>query len=129
MLESSGMLTGFMCGCPGSDCVACPKKIVDKNRANPTATRLITTPDTMWSTRKVTVARAWIVANVAPASIPISSPMIGPHGRPQPRPSGGGSVKWCAPHDPVTVPTIIMPSRPIFTMPERSLNRPPSPVR
>jgi hypothetical protein len=27
------------------------------------------------------------------------------------------------------VPTIIMPSRPMFTMPDRSLNNPPRPVR
>ena len=95
----------------------------------PIATRLITTPETIWSTRNVTVTSAWIDAKIAPASMPISRPMIGPHGRPQPRPSGGGSVKWCAPHEPVTVPMIIMPSRPMFTMPERSLNRPPRPVR
>ena len=47
----------------------------DRNRARPTATRLITTPDTMWSTRNVTVASAWIDANSGSARSPISSPI------------------------------------------------------
>ena len=106
--------------------MACPKKIDDRNRARPTATRLITTPDTIWSTLKVTVASAWIEANNAPAIIPITIPMIGPHGRPHPMRSG--LVKKNVPHDPVTVPMIIMPSRPMFTMPDRSLYSPPRPV-
>ena len=75
-----------MCGWPESDCVACPKKMVDRNRAIPIATRLITTPETMWSTRNVTVASAWIPANSAPAIIPSTRPMTGPHGTPQPVP-------------------------------------------
>ena len=114
------------CGWPESDCVACPKNIDERNRASPTATRLITTPDTIWSTLKVTVASAWIEANSAPAIIPIRMPMSGPHGSPQP---SDRVVKKNVPHDPVTVPMIIMPSRPMFTMPERSLNSPPRPVR
>ena len=45
-------------GRPGSDCVACPKNDCDRKRASPIATRLITTPETMWSTRNVTVTNA-----------------------------------------------------------------------
>ncbi len=73
------------CGPPGSDCVACPlKNAYERNRASPIATRLMTTPDTMWSTRNVIVATAWTLAKIAPHSAPNSSPRIGPHGSPDP---------------------------------------------
>ena len=78
------MLIGFRWGSPGSDCVAWPKNSCDRNRASPIATRLITTPDTMWSTLNVTVAAAWMLANTSPRRAPTSSPMIGPHGSPSP---------------------------------------------
>ena len=86
---------------------------------------MITTPDTMWSTRNVIVATAWMLAKIAPHNAPKSRPRIGPHTVPSPT----VSVKKRAPNAPVTVPMIISPSRPMFTMPERSLNRPPRPVR
>src|SRR5262245_22538042 len=54
--DSPGMSSRARCGPPGSDCVDWPSKNVeDRKRASPTATRLITTPDTMWSTRNVIV--------------------------------------------------------------------------
>ena len=87
--------------------------------------RLITTPDTMWSTRNEIVATACRLAKIAPQSAPNSRPRIGPQTVPTPT----VSVKKRAPNAPVTVPTIINPSRPMFTIPERSLNSPPRPVR
>ena len=119
------MEIGSSFGWPGGDCVACWKKTCDRKRARPMATRLITTPDTIWSTRNVIVAIAWMLANNAPATSPTNRPISGPQGWPHPI----SVVKVTVPHDPVTVPMIIMPSRPMFTMPERSLYRPPSPVR
>jgi hypothetical protein len=73
----------------------------------------------------VIVATAWTLAKIAPHSAPNSRPRIGPHGVPR----FIVSVKNRAPNAPVTVPMIISPSRPMFTIPERSLNSPPSPVR
>jgi hypothetical protein len=75
----------------------------------------MTTPETMWSTRNVTVASACTNEKAAPAVIPISNPAIGPHSRDA--------------HAPITVPTISIPSSPMLTIPERSLNSPPRPVR
>ena len=124
--DRSGMSSLVRWGPPGSDCVDWPlKKAYERNRARPTATRLMTTPDTMWSTRNVMVATAWMLAKMAPHSAPNSSPRSGPHGVPR----SSVSVKKRAPNAPVTVPTIISPSKPMFTMPERSLNSPPNPVR
>ena len=65
----------------------------------------------------VIVATAWISANRPPARNPTNRPMSGPQGWPQPR----SLVKKAVPQEPVTVPMIIMPSRPMFTMPDRSL--------
>src|SRR6476659_9575564 len=42
--ESKGMSIGWRCGSPGLDCVAFPNQSWDRNRATPTAARLITTP-------------------------------------------------------------------------------------
>jgi hypothetical protein len=124
--DRSGMSSLARCGPPGSDWVDCPlKKAYERKRASPTATRLMTTPDTMWSTRNVIVATAWTPAKMAPHSAPNSSPRMGPHGSP----SSSVSVKKRAPNAPVTVPMIMSPSRPMFTIPERSLNSPPRPVR
>ena len=102
-------------GSPGPTGSPGRRTAAPRNLASPMATRLMTTPDTMWSTRSVTVARAWTSENRSPAAAPTSSPTMGPCS--------------IAPHAPMTVPTIIIPSSPMFTMPERSQNRPPSPAR
>src|SRR5215218_8879867 len=79
------------------------------------ARMLMATPETMWSTRKVMVAMAWRAATATPDATASSSPTIGPH--------------LCAPQAPNQVPKIIMPSMPMLTMPERSLNTPPRVAR
>src|SRR5215212_10158087 len=79
------------------------------------ARMLMATPETMWSTRKVMVAMAWRAATSTPAATAVSSPATGPH--------------WSAPQAPNQVPKIIMPSMPMLTMPERSLNTPPRVAR
>src|SRR4029450_10346115 len=76
---------------------------------------LMATPETMWSTRKVTVAMAWMEATATPEARASSSPATGPH--------------LNAPQAPNQVPKIIMPSMPMLTMPERSLNTPPKVAR
>src|SRR5215217_9549458 len=81
----------------------------------PMARMLMATPETMWSTRNVMVATAWRAAAATPAAIAVSSPAAGPH--------------WSAPQAPNQVPKIIMPSMPMLTMPERSLNTPPRVAR
>src|SRR5512132_154565 len=73
------------------------------------ARMLMATPETMWSTPKVTVAMAWTAATAS------SSPTTGPH--------------LYAPQAPNQVPKIIMPSMAMLTMPERSLNTPPRVAR
>jgi hypothetical protein len=61
--DRRGMSSLARWGPPGSDWVAWPlKNAEDRNRASPIATRLITTPDTIWSTRNVIVATAWTPA-------------------------------------------------------------------
>src|SRR5512132_2412121 len=79
------------------------------------ARMLMATPETMWSTRKVMVAMAWTAAAATPAAMASSSPATGPH--------------LNAPQAPNQVPKIIMPSMPMLTMPERSLNTPPRVAR
>src|SRR5215210_5625306 len=81
----------------------------------PMARMLMATPETMWSTRKVMVAMAWRAAAATPAAMATSSPATGPH--------------LYAPQAPNQVPKIIMPSMPMLTMPERSLNTPPRVAR
>src|SRR5918995_3194086 len=81
----------------------------------PMARMLMATPETMWSTRKVMVAMPWRAAAATPAAMAVSSPATGPH--------------WSAPQAPNQVPKIIMPSMPMLTMPERSLNTPPRVAR
>src|SRR6266545_5705302 len=73
------------------------------------------TPDTIWSTRKVTVATAWMRATSVPASTATSRPAAAP--------------KRSAPQAPNQVPKIIIPSMPMLTTPERSLNTPPMVAR
>src|SRR5215211_7260418 len=92
-----------------------PKATMDRKRGTPRARMLIATPDTIWSTRKVTVATAWISATSVPARVAISRPAIGP--------------KRSDPQAPNQVPKIIIPSMPMFTMPDRSLNKPPRVAR
>ena len=42
------------------DCVSAPKKLWQRKRERPMAKTLIATPDTTWSTLKVTVTTAWM---------------------------------------------------------------------
>ena len=85
------------------------------NRATPGAMMLMAKPDTMWLTPNVAVARA---CSRPPRMPPMTPPRIAIHGPP------------CQPHQPAKiVPMIIMPSRPMFTVPLRSANRPPRPAR
>ena len=74
------------------------------------------TPETMWSTPKVTVAtRVQQAADRADERRRTSSPAQDPTVEPaQPAPQ---------------VPRIIMPSRPMLTTPARSDHRPPRPAR
>jgi hypothetical protein len=109
------MSIGSKLGTPDVDCVDEPKNSCERNRASPRATTLITTPETMWSTRNVTVATAWTSEKTSPDSAPTRSPITGPH-----------SIEAQAP---ITVPVIIRPSSPMLTIPDRSLNSPPRPVR
>lgn len=75
---------------------------------------LMATPETMWSTPKVTVARACSSPPSAPPTTPASTAAHGP---------------YCQPAQPAAnVPSIIMPSRPMLTTPARSAHRPPSPA-
>ena len=113
---------------PESDCVACSKKMNERKRASPIATRLITTPDTMWSTRKLIVATACTDGEERAAERAEQQAEHHAAG-PQSHPLRGRAREDRHPRGPVTVPTTMRPSRPMFTMPERSLNRPPSPVR
>src|SRR5919108_735959 len=66
--DRRGMSFAPKFGTPDVDCDADPKNSWDRNRARPRATTLITTPDTMWSTRNVTVATACTSANSRPES-------------------------------------------------------------
>src|SRR6185312_8349558 len=75
---------------------------------------LIATPETIWSTPKVTVATACIAPPMSPPTSPPTTP------------SQALPVTW-AKSAPNQVPRIIMPSRPMFTTPERSDHKPPSP--
>src|SRR4029450_10520019 len=79
------------------------------------ARMLMATPETIWSTRKVIVAMACRAAAATPEVMASSSPTTGPH--------------LYAPQAPNQVPKIIMPSMPMLTMPERSLNTPPRVAR
>ena len=79
------------------------------------ATTLMTTPETMWSTLNVTVASACTIEKISPDPAPISNPAVGPYS--------------IVPQAPMTVPMIMIPSRPMLTIPERSLNSPPSAAR
>src|SRR4029450_1041238 len=79
------------------------------------ARMLMATPETIWSTRKVIVAMACRAAAATPEVMASSSPTTGPH--------------LYAPQAPNQVPKIIMPSMPMLTIPERSLNTPPRVAR
>ena len=69
----------------------------------------------MWSTWNVTVPTACIKPNIAPPRIPAIIPYQGPYIQ--------------AAQAPNQVPIIIMPSKPILTIPVLSENIPPSPAR
>src|SRR6266536_2422896 len=79
------------------------------------ARMLMATPETIWSTRKVMVATAWMAAKTMAPTIAMSSPATTPN--------------RIAPQAPNQAPKIIRPSRPMLTMPERSLNSPPMVAR
>lgn len=87
----------------------------ERKRTVPAARRLMATPLTMWSTPKVTVARACSRPPRAPPMRAATSAASGPQRHPaKPAPQ---------------TPSIIMPSRPMLTTPARSLIRPPRPAR
>src|SRR4030042_6109891 len=77
---------------------------------------LIATPDTIWSPLIVTLRKAWMRAIRAPAATAMSTP------------SQTLPVKK-APTTPAKAPVSIMPSRPMFTTPERSEKMPPMAVK
>ena len=80
--------------------------VVDMNRAMPGARMLMAKPATMWLTPNVVVTRA---SSSPPNSPPTAPPSSAPHG------------PYSQPHQPPnTVPRIIIPSRPMFTVPLRS---------
>jgi hypothetical protein len=69
--------TGGDCFCPPPG--ASEKYSFDRNNANPGASRLIATPEMMWSTPKVTVATACSSPASAPRISPNAAPAHGPH--------------------------------------------------
>ena len=72
------------------------------------------TPETIWSTAKVTVAIACSSPPKVPNTTPKNRPAQGPHWYPaQPAPN---------------VPRTSIPSRPMLTTPARSDHRPPRPA-
>ena len=84
------------------------------NRATPGEMMLMAKPATMWLTPNVAVASA---SKRPPRIPPMAPPTIAIHG------------PICQPHQPAKiVPMIIMPSRPMFTVPLRSAQRPASPA-
>src|SRR4051812_3463836 len=88
---------------------------MDRNRGSPSAMMLMATPETIWSTWNRIVATAWMAATTTPATMAIRSPVAAP--------------KRSAPQAPNQVPNTIIPSRPMLTTPERSLNSPPRVAR
>ena len=89
--------------------------ILDVNNATPGANKFIATPDIVWSALKLIVAIPWIKANIPPA-IPAHNKPI--HGLPVRYPAVA----------PTKAPIVIIPSSPIFTIPEFSEKIPPSAV-
>ena len=66
------------------DCVPPPPSVptnatLDRNRVTPSPRMLMATPETMWSTRKVTVATAWTSPPAAPNRTAASTPAHGPY--------------------------------------------------
>jgi hypothetical protein len=82
------------------------------NRAMPGASRLMATPETVWSAVKVTDAKAWSAAMSIPQT-PANK-----------KPSHGLPVRWL-PATPAKAPTAIMPSMAMLVTPERSETTPP----
>ena len=106
-------------GSAGGDCLGLPpltwaspplKNSLDRYCVTPSASRLMATPETMWSTPKVTVATAWSRPPRAPPTMPAAG-----------RARGSTASR---PSRRRTVPRIIMPSRPMLTTPARSDHRP-----
>ncbi len=94
-------------------CVSWPKKAWQTNRVRPMANTLIATPLTTWSTRKVTVATAWIRAITMPDRMAAMRPT---------------QMLWkvIEPQTSISDVTVMMPSRAILTTPARSEYTPPS---
>ena len=86
----------------------------DRKRVIPAPRMLIATPDTMWSTPKVTVASACSSPPRAPPTMPARTPHQAPNSN--------------APQAPNQVPRMSWPSRPMLTTPARSDHRPPRPA-
>jgi hypothetical protein len=84
------------------------------NRATPGARMLMAKPATMWFTPNVVVATLISRPASTPPTMPPTTAIHGPYSQP---------------HQPAKiVPMIIMPSRPMFTVPLRSANRPARPA-
>ncbi len=114
-----GMLTVAIAGTRG-DWVSPPpamsaKTSVDRYFVTPRPRMFSATPDTTWSTPKVTVATACSSPPSTPPTAPASTP-------------AQALPVTIAPQAPNQVPRIMMPSRPMLTTPARSDHRPPRPA-
>src|SRR5262245_18645889 len=79
----------------------------------PSARKLTATPPTIWSARRWIAKKAWTSASRPPESIAIPTPQT-------------QLPVLSAPQMPQKAPISIIPSRPMFTTPERSEKMPPS---
>ena len=79
----------------------------------PTARKLIAVPETIWSARRLTAKTACRRPMAPPAAMPMRIPPI-------------QLEVTSAPQAPKKAPISIIPSRPMFTTPERSDVTPPS---
>ena len=79
----------------------------------PSARKFTATPPTIWSARRWIAKKAWTSASAPPEAIAIRTPQT-------------QLPVLSAPQMPQKAPISIIPSRPMFTTPERSENIPPS---
>src|SRR5215218_9565731 len=79
----------------------------------PSARKFTAVPPTIWSARRWIAKKAWTSASSPPEAIAIATPQT-------------QLPVLSAPQMPQNAPISIMPSRPMFTTPERSENIPPS---
>ena len=84
-----------------------------KYPVTPSARKLIAVPLTIWSARRLIETKAWISAVNPPATAAARIP-------------SGHESSLSAARIAKNAPMSIIPSRPMFTTPERSLNMPPT---